>query len=435
MSTPALQGSSPANESSAFTRVFRNEPAWRRLITALGAAALIGCAVRAIAKPYDDDFKLHWETGRRFLAKEFLYTGGHDFPYPPFFGMTFAPTALLPMPIAKAAFYPVGVAALLALLWTMRRLIRSAFSLNEKQTFWVTAIAVFLAIQFIIHDQAELGLNTALVALTWLAIYFWKQHRDLLAGVSLGAAIAIKCTPAIFLGYFLWKRQWRMVMWTTGAALLFTAAPMIWQGPTSWSMHMRNWVGTAVEGVSGSGFEANEDFRDKNMSLRPVLMRYLVRQPAGNFDRNLDPPPLDFLDLSPGVASGIVDSILVILLAVFLWWSRGAVGARDEPRLLWELAAVGLLMVLFSPITWGQHCVALLPACFLIAALLLLRDRFPRWIIALLSIYVFFCSLAGRDLIGRRLSLLLVSYHVTTFCIVSLFVILLAGPRLQVTRD
>jgi hypothetical protein len=414
--------------------IAKRETVWRRIVTVLGVAVLLGCATRAMIKYDDGDFKLHWETGRRFLAKEFLYTGGHDFPYPPFFGMIFAPAALLPMRIAKVVFYPVGVAALLALLWTMRRLLRSAFSLDETQTFWVTAIAVFFAIQFIIHDQAVLGLNTALVALTWLGVYLWKQHRELFAGVSLGAAIAIKCTPAIFLGYFLWKRQWRLAIWTAAATLFFTAAPIVWQGPASWTTHLRNWVSTAIEGVSGSGFEANEDFRDKNMSLRPVLMRYLVRQPAGEFDRDVDPRPVNLVDLSPKVASGIVNFVLLILLAAFLWWSREAVKARDESRLLWELAAVGVLMVLFSPITWGHHCVALLPACFLTAALLLRHDRLPRWVIALLSVYILFCSLAGRDLIGRNLSLLLVSYHVTTFCILGLFLILLAGPRLQTAR-
>src|SRR5438477_10059173 len=129
MRPPALQNSPPANRSSAFTRVFRNERAWRGLIIGSGAAVLIGCAVRAIIKPNDGDFKLHWEIGRRFLAGEFLYAGGHDFPYPPFFGMLFAPAALLPMSIAKAVFYPVGVAAFLALLWILRRLVGSAFSL------------------------------------------------------------------------------------------------------------------------------------------------------------------------------------------------------------------------------------------------------------------------------------------------------------------
>ncbi len=199
---------------------------------------------------------------------------------------------------------------------------------------------------------------------------------------------------------------------------------------------MQDWAGTVVHGLSGSGFETNLDFRDKNMSLRPVLMRYLVQQqPGENFDSKIDPAPLNLLNLSPKFARWIVMSVLLIVVAIFMWWSRGPVRTRDEPRLLWELAAAGALTVLLSPITWGQHCVALLPACYLVAALVLVRDRLPRWVIALLLAYIFFCSLLGRDLIGRKLSLLLVSYHLTTFCIIGLFLILLAGPRLQTARD
>lgn len=416
--------------------ISKNEPALRRVVIALGILALLGCAIQALIKPGQGDFQLHWETGRRFLSNEYLYTGGHDFPYPPFFGMVFAPTALLPMPLAKAVFYPVGVGVLLLLLWTMRRLVQPAFQLNNSQTFWVTSFAAFLSIQFIIHDQAILGLNTAIIALSWLGIYLWRQRHDLLAGVSLGAAIAIKCTPAIFLGYFIWKRQWRMATWTFAAALFFTAAPMVWQGPAFWAVHMKDWAGTALNGISGSGFEAHEDFRDKNMSLRPVLMRYLVRQqPAENFDPRIDPAPINIFDLSPKIAGWLVISVLLVLVAVFLWWSRGSVKTRDEPRLLWELAGAGVLMVLLSPITWGQHCVALIPAGFLIAALIVVREQVPRWVIALLVFYILFCSLLGRDLIGRKLSLLLVSYHITTFCIVGLLLIILAGPRLQTARE
>jgi hypothetical protein len=409
--------------------IAKREPLWRRIVMVVAIVLLLGCAVRAIIKAEEGDFKLHWETGRRFLAGEFLYTGGHDFPYPPFFGMVFAPAALLPMAVAKAVFFPVGVAALLVLLWTLQRLVRPAFSLDETQAFWVAALAVFLAVQFVIHDQAVLGLNTALVTLIWLSIYLWKQRHDLLAGVNLGLAIAVKCTPAIFLGYFVWKRQWRMAIYTAAAALFFTAAPVVRQGPASWTSHMRSWIGTAIDGISGSGFVAGEDFRDKNMALRPVLMRYLVHQP--DFGRPGDPPPLDFLDFSPAVAHWIANSVLFILVGIFLWWSFGTARARDEPRLLWELAALGVLMVLCSPITWGQHCVALLPACYLIAALLVVRGRLPGWAMVLLSLYIFFCALLGRDLIGRNLALLLVGYHVTTFCILGLFAILLAGPCLQ----
>jgi alpha-1,2-mannosyltransferase len=413
--------------------IAKAEPLWRRIVMALAIALLLGCAARAVIRPYDGDFKVHWETGRRFLAGEFLYARGHDFPYPPILGMTFAPAALLPMPVAKAVFYPMGVAALLFLLWALRRLVRSAFRLDETHAFWAAALSVFFAGRFILRDQAELGFNTAITALTWLGIYLWRQRRDLLAGVSLGLAIAIKCTPAIFLGYFVWKRQWRMAMCTAAGTFFFTLAPVVWQGPASWSNHMRTWVVNATHGISGSGsgFGANEIFfRVTNVSLRPALMSYLTHLPK-NPVRAYEPPPLDYLDLSPPVASWIVNSILFALFSIFIWWSRGIVTSRDEPRALWELAATGVLMLLLSPITWGQHCVALLPACYLVGGLLVVRNGVPGWMVTLLSIYMVFGSVMGRDLLGRELSDLLVRHHITTFWIVGLFAILLAGPRLQ----
>ena len=404
--------------------ISKREPLWRGIVIALGVAVIVGCAVRAAIK-VEADFALHREFGRRFVAQEFLYTGGTDFPYPPFFAMTFAPAAILPMPAAKAVYYSGGAAALLLLLWTMRRLVESAFRLTKAQAFWVTTTALFFTTQFIIRDQAVAGLNTVLVALTWLGIYLWRQSREVLAALSLGAAIAFKCTPVIFLAYFLWKRQWRVALFTAATAVLFTVAPMAWQGPTSWARHMRTWVGTAIDGITGSGFETQENFRDRNMALRPALKRYLVYSPEA-IDHQPSAPRV--LNISPMVASWIITTALVAAVGVFMWWSRGRVVKRDDPRVLWELAGTSVLMILLSPITWTQHCVALLPACYLIAALLITRDQPPYWMLIVLSFYALFCSLLGRELIGRDLWVWLISYHVSTFCIAGLFIILLAGP-------
>ena len=409
--------------------IANRERLWQKIVITAAIAVLLGCAARAILKPDDGDFKLHRETGRRFLAGEFLYTGGHDFPYPPFFGMVFAPTALLPLPIAKAVFYPLGIAALLFLLWTQRRLVQPAFNLNETQMFWAAALAVFLALKSIIRDQVDLGVNTGIIALVWLGIYLWRQGRDFRGSLSLGLAIAIKCTPAIFWGYFIWKRQWRMALCTAVAALFFTALPMAWQGPASWTHHMSFWAGNVIDGISGRGFETAENFRVRNMALRPSMMPYLTQVPEVEASRTSDPLPPHFLNLPPVVASWIVTSILFALLAVFLWWSRGAAVTRGGPGVLWEVAAAGILGLLVSPVTWLQHCVALVPACYLIAALVMGRHPLPHWIIALLSLFVVFCSLSAPDLLGRKLWLLIVTHHIPTFCIVGLFIVVLAGPR------
>ena len=416
--------------------IAKQEPLLRRFTIGLGVFVIILCAARALVlHPEDGDFKVHWGTGSRFLAGEFLYANGADFPYLPILGMLFAPAALLSMPVAKAVCYPLGVAALLVLLWVLYRLIRPALQLTETQAFWAGAIAALLALRFIVRDQAELGFNTIIAALTWSGVYFWTRRRNLLAGASLGLAIAIKCTPAIFLGYFIWKRQWRLAICTTAAILFFTALPMVWMGPASWSFHLQSWAQNATHGISGTGtgFEANEVYRVTNLSFRPALMHYLTHIPQVTY-RFWEPPPLRYLNLSPVVSGWIVNLILMALLGIFLWWSRGRITSRDEPRILWELAVAGVLMLLFSPITWGQHCVHLLPACYLIAAMAIKRESVPGWIVALLMCYVFLGALTGRDLIGRFLSVEVIRHHTTTFAILSLFPILLMGPRLQRSR-
>jgi alpha-1,2-mannosyltransferase len=412
--------------------IARHEVQWRRVAVAAAVIILIGCAVRAFVRIHDGDFKIHWETGRRFLAGEFLYAQGHDFPYPPILGMLFAPAAALPMAIAKIVFYPLGVVALLILLATLRRLVGSGFRLGRGKAFWVMTLAVVLNFRFILRDQAELGFNTAIAAMIWLGIYLWRQNRDLLGGLSLGLAIAIKCTPAIFLAYFVWKRQWRIAVYAGLAALLFALTPALFQGPAFWTQHMQTWVINATHGItgSGSGFEANEIYRLTNLSLRPCLMGYVTRLPTIAI-RAYEPLPLSFFNFSRPVATAIVNAILIGLAGLFMWWSRKPVRLRQDPRLLWEFAATGVLMLLFSPITWSQHCVGLLPACYLIAALLVVRDRLPVWVIALILFYAVFGAWLGRDLLGLHLSLALLRHHISTFSIVALFVVVLAGPRLQ----
>ena len=410
------------------------EPACRRATIVAGVLVVLACAWRAIYRFDNGDFKLHWEFGRRILAGEFLYAGGHHATYPPFWAVAHSPFALVPMPVAKALFLPVGLGALVLLLWTLRKLVPSAIQPGRTRAFWAATVALVLVGRFVIRDLAEVGVNTVLVALTWLAIYLWKQRRDGLAGISLGLAIALKCTPVIFAAFFLWKRQWRMALCTGMAALAFTLMPVLWQGPSSYREHITAWATNAWRGFGGAdpsvGVAGAEPLQ--NMSLRPALARYLIHLPDGHPGRADHSLYLDVLDLPPAIAGQIIRTILIVLVGGFLWWSREAPTGRDDSRLLWEFGAVSILMLLLSPITWGQHCVALLPPCYFIATLWVARGGLPRWMMILLAFYILFVPVLSRDLIGRKLSLLLSSYHVETFAIVGLLAVVLGCRRFGV---
>ncbi len=418
----------PAGETAAIRALW-----WRRIVGVIGILILLGCAFRVLARPLDGDFKLHWEFGRRFLAGEFLYAGGMHLPYPPFWAMAHAPAAFLPLAVAKALLFPLGVGALFLLLRLLRELAGPVFTLERSRAFWVAALALVLAGRYVIRDLAELGVNTLLVTLTWLAIYLWRERRDLLGGASLGLAVALKCTPAIFVGYFLWKRQWKMFASSCAAALLFTLAPILWQGPASYRHHMETWAGNVWQGFGNTnpaiGVLGPEPLQ--NMALRPTLARYLMELPEGHPGRAAHPLYFDALHLSPGAAGWVIKGILLILLLGFLWWSRRALVSRHDPRFLWELAVLSLLMLLFSPITWGQHCVALLPACYFIAALFLTRKEWPGWMLGLLALFLLFVPVLSRDVVGRAFAFLLASYHVETFAMIGLLAVLLGCARLQ----
>jgi alpha-1,2-mannosyltransferase len=396
---------------------------WRRVVLGIAAVALLLTAVRAITRPLDGDFKLHWEFGRRINAGEFLYAGGHHIPYPPFWAAAHSPVALLPLPVAKAVLFPVGVAAVALLVWLLMRL--------KAGPFWAAAAGLLLASRFLVRDMAELGVNTALVALTWLAIYLWSRGRDVVAGVPLGLAIALKCTPAIFAAFFLWKRQWRVAFASGAAALLFTLSPILWQGAGEYQRHMETWARNAWQGFGGSdpsvGVLGPEPVQ--NMSLRPSLTRYLMTLPEGHPGRVDHPLYFDFFSLSPAAAGLIVKVVLVGLIGAVLWVSRKPPTNRQDARLWWEFAAIGVLMLLLSPITWGQHSVAVLPACYFIAAHWLRGGRMPRWAPVLLAFYVLAVLVLNRGLVGRRFSLLLESYHVETFAIVGLLFVVLGCRR------
>src|SRR5205807_8532583 len=132
--------------------------------------------------------------------------------------------------------------------WPLHRLTHRHLPLDRTREFWATALAMLIALQFLARDMAECGVNIALVALAWFAIYAWTQHRGWLGGASLGLAIALKMTAALFVPYFLWKRQWKIAGAATSFAILFSLTPVTVRGPTLFTADLRE-CATVIRGI------------------------------------------------------------------------------------------------------------------------------------------------------------------------------------------
>jgi hypothetical protein len=195
---------------------------------------------------------------------------------------------------------------------------------------------------------------------------------------------------------------------------------------------MRHWLETVQTGASQpspiQGVLGDEETH--NLSLRPSLGRLLVAAPEGHKGRLDHPWRVQPLDLDPTLAGWIVKALLIGLVAGCAAFVGPTSPARDGIGVLWEAAAVGLLMLLLSPITWRQHCVGALPALVLIAWRRVACGPDPaRWVRLALLFYVVAVLLLDRGLIGADLTRLLDSYSLTAWALLALLAVCLDAAR------
>ena len=312
------------------------------------------------------------------------------------------------------------------------------------------AATLFVASRFVIRDLDDGGQNLVLLALCWLGVWLVARERPWSGGIFLGLAVALKCTSGIFIGYYLLKRQWKMVASSLVWAVLFSLSPVLWMGPAEMGRHLEAWASFVRRGLDQPdpcvGVLGAETLQ--NMSLRPSLARYLLRLPPGHPGRHYidDLPPespariphpwsVDFLDLSRPVAGGIIKGILLAGVLAAAWLCRGRMERGGNLTLLWESAITSVLMLLYSPITWGQHCVATLPALYLLFRLMAAGVIPVRGAAAFLAAFGFLTVGLNRGFVGKDLALLLGSYHVLTFALVGLIATMfLTRPRGDLSR-
>ncbi|MCA9116571.1 MAG: DUF2029 domain-containing protein [Planctomycetaceae bacterium] len=400
----------------------------RRHVLAVGAVIMVIQLVRIIQRGVGD-FKLHWTIGGYLIRGEFLYGnagwyrgyGGTDFPYPPIWGIVHAPLALFPRAVAQTLLYPLYLIAFVVLLEVLNRLSLPHLPVDRKRKFWLTTAAVVLASRFLIRDLPECGVNLALVAMAWGAVLLWRARRDRLGAVVLGTATALKCTPALFIAWFLWKRQWRIASWSAAVALAMSVAPALVLGPTEFTRTTAFWMHNLYRGASQTDpLESTlGPVSVQNMSLKGALARYLMHVPEGHRSRLAGPLHIDFLELDAETARLTINLLFLVAGVGVLALYRFRAG-RNEESMLWEAAGISLMILLLSPITWGQHCVGVLPALFLLVRAHDSGRPLERWMYAFVGVWAFVLLGLNRGFVGREFTLLLDSYRLQTWLIAGL---------------
>ena len=204
-------------------------------------AVLVAALVHAVATlwiqthdPVPGCIGVFCDFSRHYLPtfRSVLETGQPEarFLYPPLFAVLGAPLGFLPNRLAEIAWGGFQLGSFVALGWLGVRLLGGWAGVG------FLALLAFsdAALNHTVWGQVAIPLTALILG----ALRFHKEHPRTAAAL-LGLAVAVKYYPAMFLVWWLVRRDWRFVGMTLAAAAAFSLAPVLVMGPAGFVGFLR----------------------------------------------------------------------------------------------------------------------------------------------------------------------------------------------------
>ncbi|WP_046302075.1 MULTISPECIES: glycosyltransferase 87 family protein [unclassified Mycobacterium] len=330
------------------------------IFTLLAVAALGYTTWRALGStPYHIDVDVYrmaaqaWREGRPLYGQDWFQTQIDGtvlpFTYPPIAAVLFAPLTWVSLGTATAALIVLSTLLLVVSItivltglgvrfdahpdcgpaWWHRGVVATAI---VAASIWLDAEPIWANFDF---GQVNAVLMTLVIADCVPRRTYWPR------GALLGVAVALKLTPAVFLLYFLLRRDRRAAVTTVASFLAATLVGFV----MAWSDSWQYWTHTVsdTDRIGGASLNTNQN-----------LAGALARLPLNDQLRSV-------LWLA---------GCLAVLAA--MWWAGRRVLRAGEPIL--ALVCVALFGLVVSPVSWSHHWVWMLPAV-VVTAVVAYRHR------------------------------------------------------------
>ncbi|MEZ0053878.1 alpha-1,2-mannosyltransferase [Mycobacterium sp. MAA66] len=326
--------------------------AWR-LFQLLAAAALLWVSWQLLGHtPYRIDIDVYRMGGRAWLNDSPLYRSGMmfhteagidlPFTYPPLSAIVFAPFAWLSLPGAGILITVLTLAMLLiSTLIVLTRLQvfehSSVGGSAAARRFWLAVALVALSVHYLepVHSNFSFG-QVNVVLMTLVIADCVPRRTPWPRGVLLGIAIALKLTPAVFLLYFLLRRDFRALATTVLSAIGATLVGFA----LAWSDSWEYWTTTVrhTDRIGTATWLTNQN-------ISGTLARL-----------GLDTTPRFLLWAS----------LCVAVLALTVWATLRVLSLGQPVLALMCVAMFGLVV---SPVSWSHHWVWAVPTLITTAVL------------------------------------------------------------------
>ena len=290
----------------------------------------------------------------------------HMHPNMPFVVLLLTPFMALPPMAAALAFNALKVLVLLAALLGAASL---AGHRGRKIPDWVVGLALLWSALMIVGDIQHGNTNIFVLGAIVLHLWLYRRGQDIPAGAALAVAICLKLTPALFLVYWLYQRNRRLLVATVLClVLLAVIIPGAVLGPERFVDLAATWGRNLVLPglLRGAWYPVH-----LNQSISGVASRYFLTgrngdiffdPDASHYDLKAQHGWITLVALPPAAVKAIVRILQVLVLAAMalaIGWRKLP---RDDGRRLLHYGLVVLGMLLLNQRTWDHHAVVLVLA-------------------------------------------------------------------------
>ncbi len=318
-------------------------------------------------------------------AAQVLASGGQvydevpTYTYPPFMAWLALPFAALGVVAGRILWFAVNVACLVGMVhlawrWVYPRQLTAEAPASQRLERWaVFAFGLFLGGRAltisILHHQTDLVFGL----LVFAGIDQWIKGRALVAAVGFGLAAAMKCTPLLWLVFFLWSGPRPAALVVGLTAIAANLLPSLTH-PGTEGTWLGAWLNQVLLNVMRPGSfpgQWNVDVMT-NQSLAGSVYAWLTT--TWSWDASgFQPLPRAIPLASPLVAKLLVYGTgLTLLIGSLRWWpwrrltreTRAPIGIlnvepTDDPRSglepVLQASMVLMLMLLLSPMSHKTH--------------------------------------------------------------------------------
>ena len=364
-----------------------------------------------------NDFDVVHRAATRVLHTENLYNfedGHYLYKYSPFFALLVAPVGLLPLSYAGFLWLLGMCVSLFFILKMAKKMIMG----DKPPPGFFYILSLLLASKFLVRE-IRLGQTDFLILLfIFLCLLFVQRRKEFVAGAFLALSVLIKPTALIFIPYFLYKKEFRIVASTILMSLVFLLLPSLVYGFSGNANLLLGWK--TIMSVSSPPLLAV----DMNQSIFAFFYRLLTPEPY----------EVNILHLSYTVTNVIIYASVIglFLFLFFLATKPPAVGTsflHNKESI--EYSLIFIFMALFSPLGWFQNYSSAILA-IMILVYYVLETRFEdKPIVIMLALFLLLVDLINFETVGRGLNDLSLYLSFITW---GIFLLIACLSRLRLSR-